>query len=78
MDKELYHWPFKIIQYDKKSTLIFATLTFEWEEFIIRFREKNLEKIIEYIYRWYRKRGSENMPTLKQRVKCKDNKLFLW
>ena len=78
MEKTLYNGPFRIIQYDKISTLIFATLTFENEEFIIRFRQKNLEKIIEYIYEWYRKRGSGDSPTLKQRVKCRDNKLFLW
>lgn len=78
MDKTLYNGPFRITQYRKISTLIFATLTFESEEFIIRFKEKNLEKIIEYIYEWYRKRGGEDMPTLKQRVKCRDNKLFFW
>lgn len=78
MNKVLYDHPFQIIQYDKISTLIFATLTFEDEEFIIRFREKNLEKIIEYIYEWYWKRDKEDTPTLKQRVKCRDNKLFFW
>ena len=78
MEKELYNGPFRIIQYDKISTLIFATLTFEEEEFIIRFRAKNLEKIIEYIYEWYWKRDKEDTPTLKQRVKCRDNKLFFW
>ena len=51
MNKVLYDHPFQIIQYDKISTLIFATLTFEDEEFIIRFREKNLEKIIKFNFR---------------------------
>ena len=76
MNKILCDHPFQIIQYDKISTLIFAELKFENEHFIIRFKEKNLEKIIEYIYEWYRKRNDEDTPTLKQRVKFKDNKLF--
>ena len=58
MEKVLRDWPYKIIMYDKKWSLIFAIVQCPWQdEFIIRFREKNLQKIIDHIDDRYYKRA---------------------
>lgn len=78
MNEMLYDWPFKIQMYNKRWTLIFATVSYNWEEFSIRFKLKNLEKIIEYIREWYWMIQKEkDCPTLKQYVK-NNSVLFLW
>jgi hypothetical protein len=78
MDEMLFDWPFKIQMYNKRWSLIFATVSYNDEECIIRFKYKNLQKVIDYIRQRYRETQKwEDCPTLKQHVK-NNNLLFLW
>lgn len=79
MNEMLFDWPFKIQMYNRRWNLIFATVSYDWEECTIRFKWKNLTKVIEFVREWYRdkQKNSDEYYPLKQYLKC-NRDLFLW
>lgn len=84
MEKVLFDWSYKIVKTGESDWLTFAILYCEWEEINLRFKLKNLDKVIEYIRdRFWNRSRSRNPVTwvpeerpLKLWLKSPNCKLF--
>ena len=74
----LQYWPFKIEIQKKIWKMLVTKIFYDWEIFTLRFDEKKLSKVVDYLREWYWKLNSENEFVVNLKHRAKQNHLLFY
>jgi hypothetical protein len=74
----LQYWPFKIEIKKKVWKILFTKIYYEWENFSLKFEEKNLDKVVDYLRMWHRKLQHDNEFVASLKHRARQNRLLFY
>ncbi len=74
----LQYWPFKIEIQKKILKMLVTKIFYDWEIFTLRFDEKKLSKVVDYLREWYWKLNSNNEFIVNLKHRAKQNNLLFY